>query len=91
MAQNRTVQQRSIKISGHATSITLENSFWSALREIATKRRTTAYRLIEQINNGRTGNLSSAIREFVLAEYRADHMRQERPVRQQVGSEEEVA
>jgi predicted DNA-binding ribbon-helix-helix protein len=81
----RTVQQRSIKIDGHATSITLENSFWEALREIAAMRRTTVYRLVEQINSNRTGNLSSGIREFVLREY-LDYYK-----RQQVGREEEVA
>jgi len=41
--------------------------------------------LIEQIDRNRTGNLSSAIREFVLREY-LDYYK-----RQQVGTEEEVA
>jgi predicted DNA-binding ribbon-helix-helix protein len=57
-------------MSHRTTSITLENSFWAALQEIARRRNVTAASLIERIDAERTGNLSSAIREFVLAEFR---------------------
>jgi predicted DNA-binding ribbon-helix-helix protein len=66
----RTVQKRSIKVAGHPTSISLEASFWDALREIAAKQQISANELIERIDANRNGNLSSAIREFVLLEYR---------------------
>lgn len=65
-----TVQKRSVKVSGHVTSVSLEGSFWEALQEIAAKKGLSANGLIEQIDRDRSGNLSSAIREFVLKEYR---------------------
>jgi predicted DNA-binding ribbon-helix-helix protein len=66
----RTVQKRSIKVAGHPTSISLEASFWDALREIAAKQQISANELIERIDANRNGNLSSAVREFVLLECR---------------------
>ena len=66
----RAVQKRSIKVAGHPTSISLEASFWDALREIAAKQQISANELIERIDANRNGNLSSAVREFVLLECR---------------------
>ena len=58
----------SFRIAGHATSISLEPEFWAAFTRIAAKRETTASALIAQIDAVRDGNLSSAIRLFVLKE-----------------------
>jgi len=64
------VSKRSIKIAGRTTSISLEPAFMSALKEIAVARRLTINELVSKIDNARQfGNLSSAIRLFVLAYY----------------------
>ena len=65
------VVKRSIEIAGHRTSITLEDDFWSALRDIAEERGTTLRGLIGEIDARRgENNLSSAVRLFVLNYYR---------------------
>lgn len=66
------VVKRSIVIAGHRTSVSLEDAFWQELKAIAIRRRTTLADLIAAIDSGRrSGNLSSAIRIFVL-----DHVRE---------------
>ncbi len=62
------MKKRSVKIAGHATSVTLEDEFWEALGEIAAKRGASLNQIIAEIDSGRSGNLSSAIRVFVLNE-----------------------
>ena len=65
------VVKRSIVIAGHKTSVSLEDEFWKALKEIATVRDATLSELVATIDGGRReGNLSSAIRIFVLNHYR---------------------
>lgn len=65
------VVKRSIVIAGHKTSVSLEDAFWEALKEIAGGRRMTLSDLVATIDSARTqGNLSSAIRLFVLDFYR---------------------
>jgi predicted DNA-binding ribbon-helix-helix protein len=64
--------KRSLTLSGHRTSVSLEDEFWQAFREIAAERGETPARLAERIDRDRgleTG-LATAIRLFVLAEYR---------------------
>jgi predicted DNA-binding ribbon-helix-helix protein len=64
------VVKRSIVIAGHKTSVSLEDAFWSALKEIAITRRMTLSDLVGSIDADRQhGNLSSAIRLFVLDHY----------------------
>jgi predicted DNA-binding ribbon-helix-helix protein len=66
------VIKRSIVIAGHKTSVSLEDAFWKGLKEIAVSRDTTLSDLVAEIDTGRPhGNLSSAIRLFVLDHYRA--------------------
>jgi predicted DNA-binding ribbon-helix-helix protein len=66
------VIKRSIVIAGHKTSVSLEDAFWKGLKEIAVGRDTTLSDLVAAIDTGRPhGNLSSAIRLFVLDHYRA--------------------
>ena len=65
------VVKRSIVIAGHKTSVSLEDAFWTSLKEIATGRDITLSQLVASIDTGRQhGNLSSAIRLFVLDHYR---------------------
>jgi predicted DNA-binding ribbon-helix-helix protein len=66
------VVKRSIVIAGHKTSVSLEDAFWDALKEIATTRDVTLSEVVANIDALRNqGNLSSAIRLFVLDHYRA--------------------
>lgn len=64
------LKKRSIVIAGHATSVTLEEEFWAALRDIAEHRGLSINQLVAEIDLSRGGNLSSAIRVFVLNEVR---------------------
>lgn len=61
------VVKRSLSISGHRTSISLEEIFWSELRAIAERRARSVASLVAEIDAGRgKANLSSALRVFVL-------------------------
>ena len=62
--------KRSVKIAGHATSVTLEPEFWDCLREMASARGLSINQMVAEIDCTRGGNLSSAIRVFVLNELR---------------------
>jgi predicted DNA-binding ribbon-helix-helix protein len=65
------VVKRSIVVAGHKTSVSLEDAFWSGLKEIAGGRRSTLSELVAAIDGERRhGNLSSAIRLYVLGHYR---------------------
>ena len=66
------IQKRSVRIAGHPTSISLEDAFWEALREIASRRQIRLSELVEEIDSERSSqNLSSAIRVYVLSSYRS--------------------
>ena len=60
------VVKRSVRIAGHATSVSLEAAFWQALGEIARRRALSVAALVAVIDVERGGSLSSAIRLFVL-------------------------
>jgi predicted DNA-binding ribbon-helix-helix protein len=60
------IKKRSVDIAGHRTSVSLEAPFWDALAEIAARRKTSMNALIASIDGAREGNLSSALRVFVL-------------------------
>jgi predicted DNA-binding ribbon-helix-helix protein len=65
------VVKRSIVIAGHKTSVSLEDAFWQGLKQIAGDRGLTLSDLVAAIDTERRqGNLSSAIRLFVLDYYR---------------------
>src|SRR3954466_16046483 len=65
------VTKRSVLIGGHKTSVSLEEEFWSALKVIAGKRLLSLSDLVTAIDKQRQhGNLSSAVRVFVLEFYR---------------------
>jgi len=66
------IVKRSVAIGGHKTSVSLEDVFWRALREIAEQRGTTLSALLNDIDLHREhSNLSSHIRMFVLDHYRS--------------------
>jgi len=61
------MRKHSLVIAGHRTSISLEDAFWLALRDIAQARGIPLARLAAEIDAKRgEANLSSAIRVFVL-------------------------
>jgi predicted DNA-binding ribbon-helix-helix protein len=65
------VVKRSIIIDGHKTSVSLEDAFWTGLKEIALAQGVTLSEMIAGIDTTRQqGNLSSAIRLFVLDQVR---------------------
>ncbi len=65
------VVKRSIVIDGHKTSVSLEDAFWSDLKEIAHVQQETLSKLVAKIDETRRhGNLSSAIRLYVLEYFR---------------------
>src|SRR5262245_39109615 len=76
------VIKRSVVIAGHKTSVSLEDAFWSALKEIAEQRHLTLSELVGIIDGARKhGNLSSAIRLFVLDFHRellADYLKRDK-------------
>jgi predicted DNA-binding ribbon-helix-helix protein len=66
------VTKHSIVLSGHKTSVSLEDAFWKALKSIAALRGTTLSELVASIDTNREhANLSSAIRLFILDFYRS--------------------
>ena len=65
-ARAGTIRKRSVLIAGHPTSLSLEVEFWSALRDIARQRGLSLNRLVAAVDAERRGNLSSALRVFVL-------------------------
>ncbi len=64
------LRKRSVLVAGHKTSVSLEGAFWDALSELAAERGVSINRLITEIDRGRSGNLSSAIRVHVLERLR---------------------
>jgi predicted DNA-binding ribbon-helix-helix protein len=64
------VVKRSIIIAGHKTSVSIEEAFWIALKDISLDRGKTLSDLVGAIDAERQhSNLSSAIRLFVLEHY----------------------
>ncbi len=66
------MKKRSVVITGHRTSVSLENAFWDALKVIAGRRNFTVNQLVTEIDKQRDGNLSSAIRVYVLTSLQSD-------------------
>lgn len=66
------VIKRSVVIAGHKTSISLEDPFWHGLKDIASSQNMTLSSMVGDIDTQRRqGNLSSAIRLFVLDRVRS--------------------
>ena len=65
------VKKRSVEVSGRKTSVSLENEFWEALRDIAQSQQMPLSAMLAVIKDKyQQNNLSSAIRLFVLNHYR---------------------
>jgi len=70
------MRKRSVTIDGHHTSISLEDAFWAELSEIARARGLSLNALVAEVDHARgtpqggntAGNLSSALRLYVLEE-----------------------
>lgn len=62
------IRKHSVVLSGHATSLCLEDEFWDTLKEIASAKGIPLRQLLMQIDNTHTGNLSSTVRIYVLNE-----------------------
>jgi predicted DNA-binding ribbon-helix-helix protein len=60
------LKKRSVVIAGHTTSLTLEDEFWEQLVLIARNRNLSINQLVAEIDRDRSGNLSSAIRVYIL-------------------------
>jgi predicted DNA-binding ribbon-helix-helix protein len=66
------VVKRSVVVGGHKTSVSLEEAFWSSMKEISAERAMTLSELVGEVDAARQqGNLSSAIRLFVLDHFRS--------------------
>ena len=65
------LKKHSIIIAGHASSVSLEPEFWDELKSIAERQGTSINQLVSQIDAERGGNLSSAIRVFIIKDMRA--------------------
>ena len=65
------VIKHSIVVGGHKTSVSLEDDFWEALKQIAARNRVTLSDLVGSIDSQRRhNNLSPSLRLFVLNDYR---------------------
>ena len=62
------MKKHSVELSGHRTSIALENEFWEQLKKIAKRKNTSVRQILIQIDDAHQGNLSSAVRLFILRE-----------------------
>jgi predicted DNA-binding ribbon-helix-helix protein len=65
------VVKRSIVLGGHKTSVSLEDAFWTGLKNIAEAQQLTLSELVSMIDSAREqSNLSSAVRQYVLHHFR---------------------
>jgi predicted DNA-binding ribbon-helix-helix protein len=81
-AKKRILRKRSIVIAGHKTSVSLEEVFWTGVKEIAAARNVPVNKLVSEIaeqvvRKEEYINLSSALRVLVAEFYRG-HVRQEK-------------
>ena len=60
------IVKRSVMVSGHATSVSLEQPFWDELSKLAEKQDKSLNALISEIDDLKNGNLSSALRLYIL-------------------------
>ena len=66
------IRKRSVMLKGHATSVSLEDEYWTELKRMADAERIALAQLIERIDAARlSDNLSSALRLAVLADLKA--------------------
>ena len=63
--------KRSLTLRGHRTSVSLEDAFWQAFRDIAKEKAQPINALAAEVDadRGMDSGLASAIRVFVLRHY----------------------
>ncbi|MBM3485249.1 MAG: ribbon-helix-helix domain-containing protein [Alphaproteobacteria bacterium] len=66
------VRKRSVIVAGHRTSVSIEDIFWRELARIALAEGKSVNALLAAIDRDRSGNLSSAIRVYVLETIRRE-------------------
>lgn len=66
------IRKRSVLIAGHQTSLSIEAVFWDVLKDIARARGLSLNALVTEIDAGRRGNLSSAVRVYVMQMLRGE-------------------
>ncbi len=66
------ITKRSVIVSGHRTSVSLEPMFWDELMRLARLRGVSLNALVAEIDAARTDNLSSALRQYVLQAVKAE-------------------
>jgi predicted DNA-binding ribbon-helix-helix protein len=71
------MKKRSIRIARHSTSLSLEAEFWNELKRIAKAQKISRNELVTKIDTGRAGNLSSALRLYVLRDLKSTLRRSE--------------
>lgn len=64
--EEASLQKRSVSLLGHKTSVALELPFWKVLEEAAKTQGVSLSQLIKDIDGGRKGSLSSALRLYAL-------------------------
>ena len=78
-----TLRRHSVRIAGHATSISIEDAFWQEINRAAKEDGISTARLIEAVDRARSNdgeddeeqpNLSSALRLYVLERLRAKNI-----------------
>lgn len=79
MRDDAGVRKRSVTLAGHRTSLSLEPEFWQALKAAARADGLSLNALIARIDRERRGNLSSAVRVYLLkrAQDQSPHARQD--------------
>ena len=60
------VRKYSVTLDGHRTSLSLEPEFWNAFRTLCRARQRPPIQVLGEIDRSRDGNLSSAVRLWVL-------------------------
>ena len=70
---NARPKKHSLTLKGHRTSVSLEDEFWDAFREIAAAQGQPINVLAAEIDaeRGLDAGLASAIRLFILRHYRS--------------------
>ena len=60
------LRKRSVLISGHQTSISIEDAFWMELKSICKHENKSLNQIATEVDERRSGNLSSALRVYIL-------------------------
>lgn len=73
------IRKRSVTISGHRTSVSVEEPFWAAAQALAARRCISLSALLAGLDSARDGGLSSALRLAVLAAYQTGELEAAEP------------